>query len=236
MSQRPFNDPFTKALGPLKSKLPVSSDRDGGETRSPEASQTAVAEGVAGALSDGEVFERATKGTLPLEAGGVEVLRRERGERGAAGRGAGGRVDLAAEEFFDLRFSERFIRGRADGVARRTMAKLEGGEVAVRSHVDLHGMVLEDALALVDDFLAERQRCGEKCVLVITGKGNNSPGQTGVLREGIPEWLARGPSAKRILAFSTARPCDGGEGALYVLLRKRSSRKRRIDVEKGAGP
>ena len=116
------------------------------------------------------------------------------------------------------------------------MTSLERGEFAVHSHVDLHGMVLEDAMEVVDEFIAERHRRGERCVLIVTGKGNNSPGRYGVLRERIPDWLARGPSAKRVLAFATARPCDGGEGALYVLLRKHRSGKQRITVESGAGP
>ena len=87
----------------------------------------------------------------------------------------------------------------------------------------------------VDQFLTEQQRRGERCVLVITGKGRNSRQQVGVLREKIPQWLARGPSARRVLAFVTARPCDGGEGALYVLLRRERAGKARIDVVAGGG-
>jgi DNA-nicking Smr family endonuclease len=144
-------------------------------------------------------------------------------------------TDFCADDLFDVRFSDLFIRGRASGVSRETVDRLARGELAVRSHVDLHGMALDDAKKAVDQFLVERQRRGDRCVLVITGKGKNSPGQVAVLRERIPEWLARGPSSRRVLAFVTARPCDGGEGALYVLLRKDASRKIRIDVEAGSG-
>lgn len=144
-------------------------------------------------------------------------------------------VDPTADEHFDFRFSDLYVQGRAAGVSRETIGKLSRGEFAVRSHVDLHGMALDDAKDAVDQFLAERQRRGERCVLVITGKGKNSRGQIAVLRERIPEWLARGPSARRVLAFVTARPCDGGEGAFYVLLRRDASRKMRIHVEAGGG-
>jgi DNA-nicking Smr family endonuclease len=154
------------------------------------------------------------------------------GARSGTNRGT---LDPAADEYFDVRFSDRFLCAHAPGVSRETLAKLERGEFAVRSHVDLHGMALDDARSVVDEFLAERQRHGERCVLVITGKGRNSRQQVGVLREKIPEWLARGPSARRVLAFVTARQCDGGEGALYVLLRKRASAKARIDVIAGGG-
>jgi DNA-nicking Smr family endonuclease len=132
-------------------------------------------------------------------------------------------------------FSDRYIRASTAGVSNETLAKLERGEFAVRSHVDLHGMALDDARQAVDEFLTDRHRRGDRCVLVITGKGRNSRQQLGVLREKIPEWLARGPSARRVLAFVTARQCDGGEGALYVLLRKHVSAKGRIDVVAGGG-
>jgi DNA-nicking Smr family endonuclease len=144
-------------------------------------------------------------------------------------------LDPTDDEHFDFRFSDLYVQGRAAGVSRETVAKLSRGEFAVRSHVDLHGMALDDAKAAVDQFLTERQKRGDRCVLVITGKGKNSRGQVAVLREQIPEWLARGPSARRVLAFVTARRCDGGEGAFYVLLRRDVSRKMRIDVEAGGG-
>lgn len=74
-------------------------------------------------------------------------------------------------------------------------------------------------------------------MLIITGKGKNSPGGEGVLRMQVPQWLARGPSARRVLAFVNARPGDGGLGALVVLMRAGSSSKNRIDVERGGvGP
>lgn len=144
-------------------------------------------------------------------------------------------IDPTDDEHFDFRFSDLYVSGRASGVSRETVARLSRGEFAVRSHVDLHGMALDDAKDAVDQFLVDRQKRGDRCVLVITGKGKNSRGQVAVLREHIPEWLARGPSARRVLAFVTARPCDGGEGAFYVLLRKDASRKMRIDVEAGGG-
>ncbi len=135
----------------------------------------------------------------------------------------------------DLSLSDRFVRGRSASVSKRTMESLVRGEFAVHSHIDLHGMVLEDAMQAVDFFIADRHKHGQRCVLIVTGKGRNSPGQQGVLRQQIPEWLARGPSARLILGFASARPCDGGEGALYVLLVKQVSGKHRIDVETGAG-
>lgn len=144
---------------------------------------------------------------------------------------------LAGADGFDVTYEDRYVRGRASGVSRETLARLEKGEFRICAHLDLHGMPLEDARAAVDEFLANQQKRGHRCVLLVTGKGKNSPNGHSVLREQVPQWLARGPSSRRVLAFASARPCDGGLGALVVLMRATSSSKHRIDVEHGgSGP
>jgi DNA-nicking Smr family endonuclease len=142
---------------------------------------------------------------------------------------------MARAEGFDITHEDLYVRGRASGVSRELLARLERGEFPISAHLDLHGMPLEDARRAVDEFLVNQQKRGHRCVLLVTGKGKNSPRGHGVLRESVPEWLARGPSARRVLAFASARPCDGGLGALVVLMRGGSSSKNRIDVERG-GP
>jgi DNA-nicking Smr family endonuclease len=186
--------------------------------------------------ADADLFREAAAGAKALSCAPARVTARPAlspSKEPAASRYRD--FDPTGDEHFDFRFSDLYVQGRAAGVSRETVAKLSRGEFAVRSHVDLHGMALDDAKEAVDQFLAERQKRGDRCVLVITGKGKNSRGQIAVLRERIPEWLGRGPSARRVLAFVTARPCDGGEGAFYVLLRRSVSRKMRIDVEAGGG-
>jgi len=226
---RPFNNPFRDQLGKLK-----RSARDARRKARDEAPAAAVRSDAANVAQpdDETAFQQAMGGVVPLEGAG----------RVATGPQAqpvvvhsAGTEDPTADEHFDVRFSDRFIRGRAAGVSRETIGKLERGEFAVRSHVDLHGMPLDDAKVAVNEFILRSQRRGDRCVLVITGKGQNSPHQRGVLRERIPEWLACGPSSRRVLGFVTARPCDGGEGALYVLLRRNAARKNYIDVEAGGG-
>jgi DNA-nicking Smr family endonuclease len=228
----PFNNPFTADLRKLKRRVRDAQRRK----RATEPRVRDEAKPNDSPMSDEEAFRLAVSGAVPVRARGREVT-----HTGGANDSVKIRVRnsigdmLLSDEHFDVRFSDQYIRGRCDGVSRSTIEKLEKGEFAVRSHVDLHGMAFDDASQTVDKFLADCQRRGERCVLVITGKGRNSPGQIGVLRERIPEWLSRGPSSRRVLAFVTARPCDGGEGALYVLLRKQAGRKARIDVESGGG-
>lgn len=225
----PFNNPFADDFKKLRKRL---SDHE------PQALERAQREIAATdpVVTDEDAFRQAVSGAVSIKARGREVMHTPKANESI-------RVcaqdldpdDLFFDANFDIRFSDQFIRARCSSVSGETFDKLEKGLFAVRSHVDLHGMALDDAKQTVDEFLTDCQRREELCVLVITGKGRNSPGQVGVLRQGIPEWLARGPSARRVLAFVTARQCDGGGGALYVLLRQRTGRKTRIDVESGGG-
>jgi len=69
-------------------------------------------------------------------------------------------------------------------------------------------------------FLSNQQAAGRRCILVITGKGSGSGG-SGVLRAQVPHWLNEGGNRELVLAFDYARPRDGGQGALYVLLKRK---------------
>jgi DNA-nicking Smr family endonuclease len=94
-------------------------------------------------------------------------------------------------------------------------------------------MIAAQAKGAVDAFLEASVRAGHRCVLIVHGRGLNSKDQVPVLKERLKSWLARGSAARRVLAFTTARPCDGGAGALYVLLRRDRAR-RAIQVTEGA--
>ena len=63
-------------------------------------------------------------------------------------------------------------------------------------------------------------RSGKRCVLIVHGRGLNSPDQIPVLKESLRVWLGQKRTGKTVLAFATARPQDGGAGAVYVLLRR----------------
>jgi DNA-nicking Smr family endonuclease len=107
--------------------------------------------------------------------------------------------------------------GHAPGLDRRTQINLR----RVKARIDLHGMTQEQAHGALGDFLADSQAAGRRSVLVITGKGRGKDGGgTGILREAVPKWLNEGANRGMIRAFSHAQPKDGGEGALYVLLKR----------------
>ena len=101
---------------------------------------------------------------------------------------------------------------------RRSWLKLRRGSYPIDARLDLHGLTQAEAHARITAFLAAAQARGNRCVLVITGRGLRTGG---TLREATPRWLETEPNRGRILSFVKAQLHHGGEGALYVLLRRR---------------
>ena len=108
--------------------------------------------------------------------------------------------------------------GAAPGVGRRTAERLHRGRMEIDGRIDLHGMTQDEAHDALAAFMDKAEARGWRCVLLITGKGTRGQG---VLRASVPRWLNLPPHRARILSFGAARPKDGGDGALYVLLRRR---------------
>jgi len=114
----------------------------------------------------------------------------------------------------------RLVPGTVAGIDKRTAARLKRGQVPIEGRLDLHGQTQAEAHRELGDFLADAQDGGRRCVLVITGKGRGAAGG-GVLRAAVPRWLNEPGWRERIVTFCYATPRDGGEGALYVMLRRR---------------
>lgn len=105
---------------------------------------------------------------------------------------------------------------RMPGVQDSVMRKLRRGQYANQGELDLHGLNREKARLEVIRFLAECQDRGRRCVRIIHGKGNRSPNSGPVIKSLLDSWLRK---RNDVIAFCTARPVDGGTGAVYVLLR-----------------
>jgi len=236
----PFHAPFQELAKSLKGRVaaPPAPKPVPKAAARPVAAPAAAVAPATPVLSDEEALAASMAGVLPLPTLSPRVRIRRKVDFSSIEAARREDLDaLARAEGFDVTFEDRYVRARAAGVSRETLSRLEKGEFRICAHLDLHGLPLEDARRTVDDFLAAQQKRGHRCVLLVTGKGKNSLGGRGVLREQVPQWLARGPSARRVLAFASARPCDGGLGALVVLMRAGSSSKNRIDVEHGGvGP
>jgi len=105
------------------------------------------------------------------------------------------------------------------GIDRRTAERLRRGRLPIEASIDLHGLTRRAAEDALVRFLTRAAERGQRCVLVITGKGR-ATGEA-VLRSEVPRWLNQPALRERVLACVTARQRDGGEGAFYVLLRRR---------------
>ena len=97
--------------------------------------------------------------------------------------------------------------------------RLHEGCFAVQDSIDLHGMTLGEAEESLNLFFSEAIRKRLFCIKVIHGRGLRSP-QGPVLKEALSKWL-HGRFRKRILAYATAKDCDGGLGATYIMLKSK---------------
>jgi DNA-nicking Smr family endonuclease len=128
---------------------------------------------------------------------------------------------VAGQAEMDISFSDEYVEGSMPGTHPKAMRRLKRGLFPVQDYVDLHGLTQAEAEVRLRDFVLTSHRRGLRCVLVVHGRGRNSENHIPVLKERLPLWLKRGPIKHLVLAFSTARPYDGGTGALYLLLRRR---------------
>mgnify|MGYP006436827911 CR=1 FL=1 len=110
--------------------------------------------------------------------------------------------------------------GRLTNVDRRTADRLKRGRLEIEGRIDLHGMTRAAAQDALTSFVVAAADRGQRCVLVITGKGTFSGG-AGVLKQEVPKWLNMPPLRQRIVAVHEAQPRHGGGGALYVLLKRK---------------
>ena len=105
--------------------------------------------------------------------------------------------------------------------------RLHRGDFSIQAHIDLHGLNANDARSVFDTFLKNSLIMNKRAVMVVHGRGLSSPDHP-VLKYKVREWLTYGQWRKWIMAFSSARLCDGGAGATYILLRQRPLTKQFI--------
>ena len=184
---------------------------------------------------EGRIFEEAMRGVTPLAGAG----RARRANRATAGGGPPAAQRLAARatedalaeaELADLIDSAGALRveqvgesvaATAPGMDRRMIKRLRAGQFAVEGELDLHGRTREQAADDLTRFFARARDDGKRCLLVIHGRGLGSGPEGAVLPALVRHTLAEGPLRRLVLAFTSAPPSLGGDGALLVLLRRR---------------
>ncbi len=118
-----------------------------------------------------------------------------------------------------------YMEGRGYHVSSDITRRLHRGDFAIQDHIDLHGLNSIEAEKVFNRFMKDAVISGKRAVLIIHGRGLSSPKEP-VLKTKTCEWLTRGPWRKWVIAFTSARSCDGGAGATYVLLRSRPLTKK----------
>ncbi|MBL8439552.1 MAG: Smr/MutS family protein [Zoogloeaceae bacterium] len=176
----------------------------------------------------GQLFRHAVAGAQALDAGDRVHLQpaapaplprqREQDERAVLHDAL--HTPLSFDDRLDMGDEAAFLQ---TGLPRRVLIDLRRGRWVVQGEIDLHGLNREAAREALSRFLAHQLQQGHRCLRVIHGKGLGSPGGVGLLKQLSRGWLAQ---RSEILAFCQARPHDGGEGALLVLLKAPSAAPR----------
>jgi DNA-nicking Smr family endonuclease len=127
--------------------------------------------------------------------------------------------DMVSDYFepWDMETGEELQYCR-DGLQHGILRKLKRGQFRVSAVLDLHGMNVESARQALAHFLYTARKNNLTCVRIIHGKGNRSRHKGPILKHKVNQWLRQ---RDEILAFCSARPIDGGTGAVYTLLRRR---------------
>lgn len=107
------------------------------------------------------------------------------------------------------------------GVQERVFRKLQRGQFSIEAELDLHGLKIDAAREALSQFLSRIRSTRQRCVRIIHGKGRGSPDGKPVLKMRLQGWLRQ---REEVLAYCSARPWDGGTGAVYVLIKRRPPR------------
>jgi DNA-nicking Smr family endonuclease len=223
VANKPFNDAFAKLKGRAPGGRGPASRDDPPRARGAAPPPARPPEREA---TEDELWESATSGVRPVAPGPRTIAPAP--PRGPPERFWHPDLDaidelralVSGDAPFDLADSDEFIEGRVAGVDQNLVRKLRRGDFAVQGHVDLHGLTREEAKHVVERFLRSSRNAGKRCVLVVHGRGLHSKDQLPVLKDALRTWLATARFSRHVLAFATARPVDGGGGAIYVLLRR----------------
>ncbi len=233
---QPFNNPFAnparrQALLAVVAAPPTPA-------RAAQAPQAALARALT-PEEEAALWEEATRGAVrvggalrPAASGAVLEARSGVWDPDDAACEALRRF-VRGEGSLDVMDADEWVESPRGAVPDHVMARLRQGAYSVQGYVDLHGLWVEEARAVLTEFLRRAQHQHHRCVLVVHGRGLHSKDQLPVIKQRVTAWLSRGGLSRRVLAFCTARPHDGGAGALYVLLcaaHERGPRRRRRNV------
>ena len=133
---------------------------------------------------------------------------------------------ISLQELLRIRVQDtsEYVEELVRGSQRLLFEELHAGRISVSRVLNIHRLRVEEAEEAFHLFMRECLARGDHCVLIVHGRGLSSKGEP-VLKNKVQEWLKRGPYRRYIIGFCSARQCDGGAGATYVLLSSRPLKK-----------
>jgi DNA-nicking Smr family endonuclease len=167
------------------------------------------------------LWRHAVRDAAPLKGKSVELPEPEEGEAPPAAPSPKPVLSPAPPPPKPKQALPVLASGTAVDLDKRSAERLKRGQMAIEGRLDLHGQTQDQAHRALNSFIERAYAMGQRCLIVVTGKGNKPDGSVGVLRTMVPRWLNDAHLRPMILAFSQARPQHGGAGALYVLIKRR---------------
>ena len=123
----------------------------------------------------------------------------------------------------DVVVSGEYVEGAPDPRGKLWLESLRSGQFAVQAHLDLHGLGILDARGQFEKFIRNCLWQALGCVRIVHGRGQHSADGHPLLKEHVQRWLCSRRMSRHIVAYTSARLRDGGGGALYVLLKRKTS-------------
>ena len=170
---------------------------------------------------DPALFRRAMRDVVPLKSSQrthpVKRKARPRAFFARAERAAALQESLGlGADLYEVQPGDELLFRRA-GVPETVLRRLRRGQYRIEAEIDLHGMVVAEASAMLAQFVREARAGGLRCIRVIHGKGLRSGTRGPVIKNTVNALLRR---CDPVLAFASARPVAGGTGATLVLLNR----------------
>jgi DNA-nicking Smr family endonuclease len=215
----------------LKARIKERPQEEPQETQKQAPREPVVPAAVHDPEADGEFFRQAMEGTRPMAGSNREEGRGKTRPAGVSPKSPaeealeGMKALISSGLGFVVADTPEYIEGTGYQVDPMMAERLHRGEFSIQAHIDLHGLGAEQARIVFEDFLRESVIRNRRSLLVIHGRGLSSQGEP-ILKAKVTEWLTRGPWRKWVIAYSSARLCDGGAGATCILLRTRPVTKR----------
>ncbi len=176
--------------------------------------------------TDVSFFASAMQGVAPLDGRGRKVMLEPVAKKAAPQK------ILTPDLQFAVNSSREYVEGYLLGLDLMLVGQLQAGQYKPAAHLDLHGFLIRDAFYALVQAIRIAYMKDQRTILVVTGRGHHSHAGQSLLRDKVQEWLTQEPVKHVVLAFCSAKPSDGGVGALYVLLRRLRKTNASIDWEK----